>query len=249
MTTFSARTRTAPDPLPGPYTKDHVFHEPFVTLGYIAAVTERIGLVTGVIILPQRQTALVAKQAAQVDLLSGGRLRLGVGIGWNWVEYEALGQNFHDRGKRQEEQIALMRELWANDTITYQGTWHRVTKAGLNPRPQRQIPVWFGGFAEAALRRAGRIGDGWIGGASPDQAERLIEQLRGYVREAGRDPAQFGIEGRDQVADSTPDSWRANADRWRELGASHLSLVTMNAGLNTPDDHIDALRRYREALA
>ncbi|MEE9278400.1 MAG: LLM class F420-dependent oxidoreductase [Dehalococcoidia bacterium] len=239
-----------PDPLPGPYTKDHLFHEPFVTLGYLAGVTTTIEFAPAVIILPQRQTALVAKQAAQIDLLSGGRLRLGVGTGWNWVEYEALGENFHDRGRRQEEQIDLMRRLWSEEVVSYKGRWHRVTKAGLNPLPSRQIPIWFGGGADALLKRAARIGDGWMAVMATEEKERsLVDRLHGYLKEAGRAPDSFGIQARDRIRDGDPESWRRNAERWRSLGATHLAVVTMDAGLARPDAHIDAIRRYWDALA
>src|SRR5687768_14762170 len=175
----------------GPYDVHTTFHEPFVFFGFLAAVTSALELVTGIIILPQRQTALVAKQAAEVDLLSGGRLRLGVGVGWNAVEYEALGKDFHDRGARSEEQIALLRALWTAPAITFDGRWERVVEAGLNPLPvQRPIPLWIGGYAEATLRRVGRLGDGWFPWREPTDAMRAaVERLRGYARAAGRDPA------------------------------------------------------------
>jgi probable F420-dependent oxidoreductase len=233
----------------GPYDKDVPFHEPFVTLGYLAAVTRKLELATGVIILPQRQAALVAKQAAEVDLLSGGRLRLGVGTGWNAVEYEALGQSFHDRGRRQEEQIELMRQLWAKDSISFEGKWHRVTRAGINPRPTREIPIWFGGTAEALLRRTARIGDGWFPIMGPtDTAKALLDRLRGHLDAEGRDPSAFGIQAQAQVRGGDPDRWARFAAGWRALGATHLAIATMNAGLATPDDHIEAARRFLRAV-
>ena len=235
-------------PLHGPYTNAHPFHEPFVTLGYLAALTTTLELTTGVIVLPQRQTALVAKQAAQVDLLSGGRLRLGVGSGWNHVEFQALGESFHDRGRREEAQVELLRSLWANELVDVEDSWHRVDRAGLNPRPTRQIPIWFGGSDERLLRRIGRIGDGWIvSRLTPAEAAGPIERLRSYAREAGRDPAAIGFEGRAYLQDG-PGRWTADADAWATLGASHLSISTMEGGLTTPDAHIDAFRRYREAI-
>ncbi|MDP9364111.1 MAG: LLM class F420-dependent oxidoreductase, partial [Chloroflexota bacterium] len=180
----------------GAYSLEHPFHEVFVLLGYVAAVTARLELVTGVLILPQRQTALVAKQAAEVDLLSGGRLRLGVGVGWNAVEFEGLSKDFHDRGARSEEQIALLRALWTAPSITFDGRWERVVEAGVAPLPvQRPIPVWIGGYAEATLRRVGRIGDGWFPWREPNDAMRgAVERLRGYAQDAGRDPASIGLE-------------------------------------------------------
>ena len=233
----------------GPYDKDTPFHEPFVTFGYLAAVTRTLELVTAVLILPQRQTALVAKQAASVDVLSGGRLRLGIGTGWNAIEYEALGENFHDRGRRQEEQVALMRELWANEAISYEGRWHRVTGAGINPRPERQIPIWFGGSHPAVLRRAARIGDGWLPLMGPtDEGKAVLGQLRAHLEEAGRDPSAFGIQAQAQIRNGNPDRWRQYADAWRDLGASHLAIASMNAGLSTGDDHLKAMEGWLQAI-
>ncbi|HEY6397708.1 MAG TPA: LLM class F420-dependent oxidoreductase [Solirubrobacteraceae bacterium] len=226
----------------GPYIHRSLFHEVFVLLGYLAAITERIELVTEVLILPQRQTALVAKQAAEVDVLSGGRLRVGVGIGWNPVEYEALGMDFHNRGRRIEEQVELLRRLWAEELVTYDGRWHRVTDAGLNPLPvRRSIPLWMGGSAEVALRRVARIADGWmVNMRLGPQLEATLATVRGLVREAGRDPATFGIAGR--VA------WKGDAGavvrdlaRFEELGATHASVNTMGAGLEGWRAHVDVL--------
>jgi len=236
----------------GAYNHAHLFHEPFVLFGHLAAVTRSIGFVTGVLVLPQRQAALVAKQAAEVDVLSGGRLRLGVGVGWNDVEYEALGQNFHDRGARSEEQIALMRELWTREVVTFKGRWHTVSAAGINPLPvQRPIPVWIGAHADAALRRAARIADGLVLSSNDPPDERrlaLLERVRRYAHEAGRDPASLGLDARANLRDGL-DRALAEAERWRELGATHLSVNTMNAGLRTPDDHMAAIRRFRERLS
>ncbi len=233
----------------GPYDKDTPFHEPFVTFGYLAAVTRTLELATAVLILPQRQTALVAKQAAAVDVLSGGRLRLGIGTGWNAIEYEALGENFHDRGRRQEEQVALMRELWANETISYEGRWHRVTAAGINPRPKRQIPIWFGGSHPAVVRRAARIGDGWLPLMGPnDEGKLVLGQLRAHLEEAGRDPSSFGIQAQAQIRNGNPDRWRRNAESWRELGASHLAIASMNAGLASGEDHLKAMEEWLRAI-
>jgi probable F420-dependent oxidoreductase len=234
----------------GPYNHRDMFHEPFVMFGYLAALTRRLELVTAVIILGQRQTALVAKQAAEIDLLSGGRLRLGVGIGWNAVEYEALNANFHDRGRRSEEQIDVLRALWTQEVVDYHGRWHTITHAGLNPLPiQRPIPLWLGGRAEAVVRRVARLADGWFPQFAPDdEGRRTIERLHAYAREAGRDPATIGIEGRISLASSPPDVWGKEAEQWRALGATHLSLNTMRAGLSSPADHIAAIRRFKEAM-
>ncbi|MGO9659020.1 MAG: LLM class F420-dependent oxidoreductase [Acidimicrobiales bacterium] len=234
----------------GPYDLHSLFHEPMVLFGYLAGLTQRIELVTGILILPQRQTVLVAKQAAEVDVLSGGRFRLGVGIGWNMVEYEALGANFHDRGKRSEEQIALLRDLFAEESVNFVGRWEHVHAAGINPLPvQRPIPIWIGGSSEATVHRAAKIGDGWFpqipaGG----RAKSAIERVRTYVVTAGRDPDQFGIEGGIDLADGGPDEWARQVDFWRSVNASHVRVVTMKAGLATPAAHIDAIRRFREAV-
>ena len=227
----------------GPYTHEFAFHEPFTLFGYLAAVTERVGLVTGVIILPQRQTALVAKQAAEVDILSGGRLRLGVGTGWNYVEYDALNERFGNRGRRQEEQIEVLRRLWAEPVVDYTGEWHRIDRAGLNPLPGRRIPIWFGGFSAPAFERAARIGDGFIFGGSSTDALAALETIRGHLARGGRDPAEFGVEAMVNYADG-PDGWTAEAERWRGAGADYVSMRTMNAGLDGPRAHIAAIERY-----
>ena len=234
----------------GAYSAKDLFHEPFVLYGYFAAVTERVELVTDVIILPQRQTALVAKQAAEIDVLSGGRLRLGVGIGWNAVEYEALGENFRNRGARSEEQIEVLRLLWTQEVVDFKGRWHTITAAGIKPLPvRRPIPLWIGGMAEPVLRRIGRLGDGWFPQRPPDdEARAMIERLHGYAREAGRSPEAIGIEGRLTIAQVPEDRWAGFADAWRALGATHLSVNTMGAGLASLRDHVEALRRVKEAV-
>ena len=233
-----------------PYTSKDTFHEPFVVFGYMAAITKRLELVTAVIILGQRQTALVAKQAAEVDILSGGRLRLGIGTGWNHVEYEALGEDFHNRGRRSVEQINLLRALWTEDVVNFKGRWHQVTHAGINPPPvQRPIPIWLGGSAEAVVRRVGRTADGWFPQFNPnDEGREILERMHNYAREAGRDPASIGVEGRASVAEGPPEVWVKNARAWEELGATHISLNTMRAGLSSPQQHIDAIRQFKEAM-
>ncbi|HSV66009.1 MAG TPA: LLM class F420-dependent oxidoreductase [Mycobacteriales bacterium] len=226
------------------YTNDDPFHEVFVLFGFLAAVTSTVELVTGVLVLPQRQTALVAKQAAEVDVLSGGRLRLGVGVGWNTVEYEALGESFSNRGVRSEEQVEVLRALWAEPTVTYSGRWHRVDNAGINPLPvRRRIPVWFGGYAEATLRRVGRLGDGWLPARAPDEVARdMLDRMREHAREAGRAPEEIGVEPRLTLAD-VPEHARADyVAGWRDLGATHLCVNTMGLGLATADEHLAALR-------
>jgi probable F420-dependent oxidoreductase len=234
----------------GPYDVHTQFHEPFVLFGYLAAVTQ-LELVTGIIILPQRQTALVAKQAAEVDLLASGRFRLGIGIGWNAVEYEALGQDFHKRGRRLEEQVALLRRLWTEPSVTFEGQFDKVVGAGLAPLPvQRPIPVWFGGQSEPVLRRVGRLADGWLPQLSPgpelERARQVVDQA---AREAGRDPGQIGMEGRVNWADHGPHNGLPEVvDRWRAAGATHLTINTMKAGLATVGDHLEALSMAAKML-
>lgn len=230
--------------LTGPYTHETQFHEPFVLLGYLAAVTSMLGLVTGIIILPQRQTALVAKQAAEVDLLSGGRLRLGIGSGWNYVEYDVLGEDFHTRGKRQEEQVQVLRKLWELPVVEFEGRWHHIDRAGINPLPGRQIPIWFGGSDERMLERAARLGDGLIPQFLPDAAgaaklERLWSQLAAH----GRDRESFGIEAQLRYA-AGPEKWAQHAESWKALGADYGCVVTMNCGFSSPADHLQALETY-----
>jgi probable F420-dependent oxidoreductase len=233
------------------YTYRHAFHEPFVLFGFCAGVTQRIELVTGIVILPQRQTALVAKQAAAVDVLSGGRLRLGIGVGWNTVEFEALGENFKNRGKRIEEQLEVMRLLWTKELVTYDGQWHRVPDAGINPLPvQRPIPIWMGGDSEAVIRRMARLADGWITLPSfrPGPAgQQTVDRLHGLVRVAGRDPAAFGIEARMALA-KVPAEERANEiAAWRAMrGITHLCVNTMGLGLPGPEEHVRTLERFKK---
>lgn len=233
----------------GPYDVTTTFHEPLVMFGYLAAVTRTVELVTGVIILPQRQTALVAKQAAEVDLLSGGRLRLGVGIGWNAVEYEALGEDFGTRGKRSAEQLEVLRRLWTEPSVTYTGAHHRITGAGLAPLPiQRPIPIWIGSASDAGYRRAGRLADGWFPMMGPGPK---LDHARGVVDEAaaaaGRNPAAIGMEGRASWH-GDDDATLAEIASWRQVGASHLAINTMGAGLATVDDHLEVLDRLASAI-
>jgi probable F420-dependent oxidoreductase len=233
------------------YTSETAFHEVFVLFGYLAAVTSDVELVTGVLILPQRQTALVAKQAAEVDVLSGGRLRLGVGTGWNPVEYEALGETFTDRGQRSEEQIEVLRALWAEPTVTYDGTWHRIDNAGLNPLPpRRRIPIWLGGTAEVVLRRVGRLADGWLPQTPPDDAARAtLDRVRRYAEEAGRAPDAVGFEPRLSLAGTPRDQWVEFAAGWRALGATHLCVDTMGLGLRDGTEHVAALADALSVIA
>lgn len=234
----------------GPYDVHTTFHEPLVMFGFLAALTRSVELVTGVIILPQRQTALVAKQAAEVDLLSGGRLRLGIGIGWNAVEYEALGEDFGNRGKRSAEQVELLRRLWTEQTVTFEGSFHRVTGAGLAPLPvQRPIPVWIGAKSTPGYRRAGRLADGWFPMMAPgpelDDAREIVESA---AVAAGRDPAAIGMEGRVSW-NGDPAAVRSELAAWSAAGASHVSINTMGSGLATLDEHLNVLGTVAESLA
>jgi probable F420-dependent oxidoreductase len=236
-------------PWRGPYDIDTTFHEPFVLFGYLAALTA-LELVTGIIILPQRQTALVAKQAAEVDILTDGRFRLGVGLGWNAVEYEALGADFSDRGRRVGEQVELLRELFTQRSVTHDGTYERVTAAGLAPPPvQRPIPIWFGAASEPAYRRAGRLADGWFPQVPPgphlDAARAVVEDA---ARAAGRDPSTLGMEGRVSWTPEGVDKLVDHVGRWRAVGATHVSINTMNAGLGAVDAHLEALTAAAGAL-
>ena len=234
----------------GPYTSETAFHEIFVLFGYLAAITQRVELVTGVVILPQRQTALVAKQAAAVDVLSGGRLRLGVGVGWNEVEYQALNEDFHDRGARIEEQITLLRALWGQTAITFHGRWHTVEDAGINPLPARQIPIWIGGSADVTLRRVARIGDGWLPQMPPNTLARdMMAKLHEYIREAGRPESAVSIEARLTLSRTPEADWRQYAADWQALGATHLGVNTMGMGYSSLDQHLDALRQVYAVLA
>jgi probable F420-dependent oxidoreductase len=234
----------------GPYTYQTPFHEVFVLFGYLAALTQRLGLAAGVIILPQRQTALVAKQAASLDVLSGGRLRLGVGLGWNEVEYTSLNENFHNRGKRIEEQVELMRRLWSEPLVDFKGKWHTIPDAGLNPLPvQRPIPIWFGGTAEVALRRLARLGDGWITlSRRAADAKPALAQLDRFIEEAGRTRSQVGLEARISYESGDPKVWETAVREWQAAGATHLSLNTMSSGFKTPQEHIEAIRKFAAAV-
>ncbi len=234
----------------GAYTSETPFHEVFVLFGYLAGLTQRLELVTGVIILPQRQTALVAKQAAEIDVLSGGRLRLGIGIGWNAVEYEALGDDFHNRGARSEEQIALLRALWTQPIVTFDGRWHHIEEAGIKPMPvQRPIPIWIGGEADPVLKRIARIGDGWLPQRPPDQdAAAMVERLRTYIKEAGRSLDAVGIEGRLSLYRVPEHEWTVFVEGWRKLGATYLCVNTMGMGFTSPTAHVDALRHVKDVL-
>ena len=234
-----------------PYDKDDMFHEPFVMFGYLGAITEKIEFTTGVLILGQRQTGLVAKQAAEVDVLTGGRLRLGIGIGWNDVEYEALGQSFTNRGRRSEEQIDLLRQLWTQEVVDFHGKYHDVTNAGINPLPvQRPIPIWLGGGESRVIQRIGKMADGWFPQFQPDSAgQEKLHEMREAATKAGRNPKDIGIEGRIALATDKQEDWEKMAAAWDEVDATHLSFNTMTAGLKGPDQHIEAIKRFKETIS
>jgi probable F420-dependent oxidoreductase len=241
--------RDRPGGFTGPYDKDVAFHEPFAVLSFIAAVTSTIELTTAVLILPQRQTVLVAKQAAELALLSGGRFRLGIGIGWNRVEYDALNVPFARRGRRQAEQVDLLRRLWTEDSFTYDGEFHTVDQAGINPRPAEPVPIWFGGRAPALLERCARIGDGWVPIDKPDDATReRLATLRGHRAAAGHSMDGFAIQAQAQYSGGDPDRWRRHADRWREFGATHLAIATHRAGETDVDGHLARVADYKAAV-
>ena len=233
----------------GPYDVDTTFHEPLVFYGFLAALTS-LELVTGIIVAPQRQTALLAKQAAEVDILTGGRFRLGIGVGWNPVEYEALGQDFSARGHREEEQIEVLRRLWTERSVVHKGRFDVINGAGLAPLPvQRPIPIWLGGASPVAYRRIGRMADGWFPRVEPgpNLAQALTVVAAGAA-EAGRDPAALGMQARISLGSGGMDGIIDGADRWRDAGATHLSVNTMGAGLTGLSGHMDALARAATAL-
>lgn len=234
----------------GPYDFQTPFQSPLLLFSYMAAVTNQLGFITGILILPQRQTALVAKQTATLDVLSGGRLRLGVGIGWNKPEYTALGENFYDRGRRIEEQVRLMRQLWTQPLVNYTGRWHTIPDAGINPLPiQRPIPIWFGGHAEPVLRRAATIGDGWIPNyRRAEDAQPTLTRVEDYLEQAGRNRSSFGVEARIRYDDGNPASWEQLLGGWQDVGATHISFNTMQVGFDTPAKHLDALQLFATTM-
>lgn len=244
-----------PHPKP-PHTHKDLFHEPFVLFGYLASQTTTIRLTTAILVLAQRQTALVAKQATEVDVLTRGRLRLGVGIGWNRVEYEGMGVDYADRGRRIEEQIVLLRRLWTEPTVDFSGSWHRIDRAGLTPLPvQRPIPVWMGGGYDAAnhavvetpLRRIARLAQGWVTHVQPGD-EAAIDEFRRYVSEAGRDEDEVGLEGRVNAQRTKPTEWARQVEWWRKVGATHIAFNTMKSGYASLDEHLEALDKFADVL-
>ena len=233
--------------LTGPYTEKHPFHDPFVMFAYLAGITERIEFVTGILILPQRQTILVARQAADVDLLSNQRLRLGMGIGWNYVEYDAMGQDFSTRGKRVGEQVELLRRLWTEPLVSADGRFDKFDRVALNPQPRRAIPIWMGGFADVALQRAARIGDGFIFVDGAVEALEHAERMKVLLGEAGRPVEGFGLHC-NMLRAKTPEAVVDTARRWRDIGGTHVSVNTMGQDFTTADQHIDHIRRVADAV-
>ncbi|NJL95730.1 MAG: LLM class F420-dependent oxidoreductase [Anaerolineae bacterium] len=233
-----------------PYTHEHPFHEVMVLFAYLAGITQTLEFVTGVLIAPQRPAALIAKQAAQLDLLSGGRLRLGVGVGWNWAEMAALGYRFEDRGQRIDEQVQVMQLLWTQPLVRFSGKFHQLDEVGINPLPvQRPIPVWFGGSAEAVLQRMARLGAGWIPNTlSPEQAAPTLQKIRDYLREQGRHPAQFGVDVRFSLSRQPAETWPDLRAAWLELGATHFGLNTMGMGFTNLRQHLDALAAFARVM-
>jgi probable F420-dependent oxidoreductase len=255
---LGVNAESRPDWGPRNTSRDY-FHDPFVLFGYLSGLTRRIGFSTQVLILPQRQTVLVAKQAACLDVLSGGRFRLGIGVGWNDVEFVGLNENFRNRGRRSEEQAHVMQQLWAAPHVKFDGRYHHIDDAGINPLPRdRRIPLWYGGAEDATLRRVARYGDGWLPNAfgPGDEAKRAFDTLREYVAEAGRDPASIGLEPWLSVGGTTPEQWRDATSAWVKLGVDRICLTTtfgrrghVRIPGRTMRDHLAAMRAYRDAVA
>ena len=234
----------------GPYTYENPFLEPFVLFSYLAPLTQRLEFTTGILILPQRQTALVAKQAATLDVLSDGRLRLGVGLGWNEVEYQALNEKFSNRGRRIEEQIQVLQKLWAEPLVTFEGRWHHIPDAGLNPLPVgRKIPIWFGGHHEKVLQRVAKFGDGWM----PNYRKAVdirphLELLEKFLAVEGRNRADIGLEARMQFGEGDPEAWDRTLEEWKGVGVTHITINTMGVGFDTPQKHIEAIKRFAKEM-
>ena len=243
----------------GGNTSDDLFHDPFVLIGYLSALPTKLSFSTGVLILAQRQAALVAKQAACLDVLCKGRFRLGVGVGWNEVEFTALNENFHNRGKRSEEQVQVMQALWKQPHVTFKGKYHTIDDAGINPRPASgRVPVWYGGHHEHTLPRIAKWGDGWMPNAYPPNQEALdiFAKLRRLTEEAGRDPKSVGIEVWTSCGSGTPADWAKEAKFWKDAGATHLCLTTTfhrrhhtRIAGRTLNDHLTAAKQYRDAIS
>ena len=241
--------RDRPGGFEGPYDKDVAFHEPFTTFAFIAAVTKKLDMITTVMILPQRQTVLVAKQAAELAILSNNRFKLGIGVGWNAVEYTGLNENFKNRGKRQEEQVELMRLLWENEVLEYKGDYHHIDKASINPRPSKSVPIWFGGGAPQLIERCADLGDGWIPLMGPNEAARkTLAAIKEKRKSKGLDWDNFGVQAQAQYAGGDAERWNKHAEKWRNLGASHLAIATHNAEPTNVDGHLGRIKEYLNAV-
>ena len=241
--------RDRPGGFEGPYDKDVAFHEPFTTFAFIAAVTKNLDMITTVMILPQRQTVLVAKQAAELAILSNNRFKLGIGVGWNAVEYTGLNENFKNRGKRQEEQVELMRLLWESEVLEYKGDYHHIDKASINPRPSKSVPIWFGGGAPQLIERCADLGDGWIPLMGPNEAARkTLAAIKEKRKSKGLDWDNFGVQAQAQYAGGDAERWNKHAEKWRNLGASHLAIATHNAEPTNVDGHLGRIKEYLNAV-
>ena len=241
--------RDRPGGFEGPYDKDVAFHEPFTTFAFIAAVTKKLDMITTVMILPQRQTVLVAKQAAELAILSNNRFKLGIGVGWNTVEYTGLNENFKNRGKRQEEQVELMRLLWENEVLEYKGDYHHIDKASINPRPSKIVPIWFGGGAPQLIERCADLGDGWIPLMGPNEAARkALAAIKEKRESKGLNWDNFGVQAQAQYAGGDAERWNKHAEKWRNLGASHLAIATHNAEPTNVDGHLGRIKDYLNAV-
>ena len=241
--------RDRPGGFEGPYDKDVAFHEPFTTFAFIAAVTKKLDMITTVMILPQRQTVLVAKQAAELAILSNNRFKLGIGVGWNAVEYTGLNENFKNRGKRQEEQVELMRLLWESEVLEYKGDYHHIDKASINPRPSKSVPIWFGGGAPQLIERCADLGDGWIPLMGPNEAARkTLAAIKEKRESKGLNWDNFGVQAQAQYAGGDAERWNKHAEKWRNLGASHLAIATHNAEPTNVDGHLGRIKEYLNAV-
>ena len=241
--------RDRPGGFEGPYDKDVAFHEPFTTFAFVAAVTKKLDMITTVMILPQRQTVLVAKQAAELAILSNNRFKLGIGVGWNAVEYTGLNENFKNRGKRQEEQVELMRLLWESEVLEYKGDYHHIDKASINPRPSKSVPIWFGGGAPQLIERCADLGDGWIPLMGPNEAARkTLAAIKEKRKSKGLDWDNFGVQAQAQYAGGDAERWNKHAEKWRNLGASHLAIATHNAEPTNVDGHLGRIKEYLNAV-
>ena len=241
--------RDRPGGFEGPYDKDVAFHEPFTTFAFIAAVTKNLDMITTVMILPQRQTVLVAKQAAELAILSNNRFKLGIGVGWNAVEYTGLNENFKNRGKRQEEQVELMRLLWESEVLEYKGDYHHIDKASINPRPSKSVPIWFGGGAPQLIERCADLGDGWIPLMGPNEAARkTLAAIKEKRESKGLYWDNFGVQAQAQYAGGDAERWNKHAEKWRNLGASHLAIATHNAEPTNVDGHLGRIKEYLNAV-